>query len=147
MTYEDGIAWGNAWVVPKGASNAKLAMEAINYALSPEAQARLLELGTYGPVLGDAAAKGTPEQRKVLVTAPENIKNMRQRAAGRALFGEIHQRLGPHAARVIDASLRPSCAMERRACVAVTEPQAGSDPRMIGTGATDASSPMARNGS
>jgi putative spermidine/putrescine transport system substrate-binding protein len=76
MTYEDGIAWGNAWVVPKGAPNAKLAMEAINYALSPEAQARLLELGTYGPVLGDAAAKGTPEQRKVLVTAPENIKNM-----------------------------------------------------------------------
>ena len=43
---------------------------------TPEAQARLLELGTYGPVLGDAAAKGTPEQRKVLVTAPENIKNM-----------------------------------------------------------------------
>jgi alkylation response protein AidB-like acyl-CoA dehydrogenase len=32
----------------------------------------------------------------------------------------------------IDAYLRPSCAMERRACVAVTEPQAGSDPRMIG---------------
>jgi putative spermidine/putrescine transport system substrate-binding protein len=76
MTYEDGIAWGNAWVVPKGAPNAKLAMEAINYALSPEAQARLLELGTYGPVLTEAAAKGTPEQRKLLVTAPENIKNM-----------------------------------------------------------------------
>ena len=33
----------------------------------------------------------------------------------------------------IDAYLRPSCAMERRACVAVTEAQAGSDPRMIGT--------------
>ena len=76
MTYEDGIAWGNAWVVPKGALNGKLAMEAINYAISPEAQARLLDLGIYGPVLGDAAAKGTPEQRKVLVTAPENIKNM-----------------------------------------------------------------------
>jgi acyl-CoA dehydrogenase len=36
-------------------------------------------------------------------------------------------------AEQIDAYLRPSCAMERRACVAVTEPQAGSDPRMIGT--------------
>ena len=45
MTYEDGIAWGNAWVVPKGAPNAKLAMEAINYAISPEAQARLLDFG------------------------------------------------------------------------------------------------------
>jgi acyl-CoA dehydrogenase len=31
----------------------------------------------------------------------------------------------------IDTYLRPSCLMERRACVAVTEPSAGSDPRMI----------------
>ena len=76
MTYEDGIAWGSAWVVPKGAPNAKLAMEAINYAISMEAQTRLLDFGTYGPVLVEAAAKGTPEQRKFLVTAPENIKDM-----------------------------------------------------------------------
>ncbi len=33
----------------------------------------------------------------------------------------------------IDTYLRPSCAMERRACVAVTEPDAGSDPRMVRT--------------
>lgn len=33
----------------------------------------------------------------------------------------------------IDAYLRPSCLMERRACVAVTEPGAGSDPRMVRT--------------
>ena len=45
-------------------------------AQEPEAQARLLSFGTYGPVLSEAAAKGTPEQRKILVTAPENIKNM-----------------------------------------------------------------------
>jgi alkylation response protein AidB-like acyl-CoA dehydrogenase len=32
----------------------------------------------------------------------------------------------------IDRYLRPSCLMERRACVAITEPGAGSDPRMIG---------------
>jgi putative spermidine/putrescine transport system substrate-binding protein len=76
LTYKDGVAWGNAWVVPKGSPNAKLAMQAINYAISPEAQAGLLSFGTYGPVLGEAAAKGTPEQRKILVTAPENIKNM-----------------------------------------------------------------------
>ena len=31
----------------------------------------------------------------------------------------------------IETYLRPSCLMERRACVAVTEPSAGSDPRMI----------------
>jgi acyl-CoA dehydrogenase len=35
--------------------------------------------------------------------------------------------------RQIDEYLKPSCAMERRACVAVTEPNAGSDPRMIKT--------------
>jgi putative spermidine/putrescine transport system substrate-binding protein len=76
MTYNDGIAWGNAWVVPKGTKNAKLAMEAINAAISEEAQMRLLDFGTYGPVLGVAAAKGTTEQRKWIVTAPENARNM-----------------------------------------------------------------------
>ena len=76
MTYDDGIAWGNAWVIPKGTPNARLAMEAINYAISPEAQARLIDFGTYGPVLGSAAAKGSPEQRKLMVTAPENVSRM-----------------------------------------------------------------------
>jgi alkylation response protein AidB-like acyl-CoA dehydrogenase len=33
----------------------------------------------------------------------------------------------------IETFLRPSCLMERRACVAVTEPGAGSDPRMVRT--------------
>jgi len=75
-TYADGVAWGNAWVVLKGAANAKLAMEAINYALSEESQERLLSIGTYGPVLGAAAAKGTPEQQATLVTAPQNISRM-----------------------------------------------------------------------
>ncbi|MBV8793238.1 MAG: ABC transporter substrate-binding protein [Pseudolabrys sp.] len=76
MTYDDGIAWGNAWVIPKGTPNAKLAMEAINYAIGLEAQLRLNSFGTYGPVLAEAAAKGTPEERKTMVTAPENIKKM-----------------------------------------------------------------------
>ncbi len=76
MTYSDGIAWGNAWVIPKGAAHAKVAMEAINYAISDEAQMRLLDAGTYGPALGAAAAKATPEQQKILVTAPGNVKKM-----------------------------------------------------------------------
>ena len=76
MTYSDGIAWGNAWVVLKGSPHAKLAMEAINYAISEEAQMRLLDAGTYGPALGTAAAKATPEQQKILVTAPENARKM-----------------------------------------------------------------------
>jgi putative spermidine/putrescine transport system substrate-binding protein len=76
MTYRDGIAWGNAWVVVKGSPHAKLAMEAINYAVSEEAQMRLLDVGTYGPTLGTAAGKGTPEQQKWMVTAPQNAKDM-----------------------------------------------------------------------
>ncbi|KPL52013.1 polyamine ABC transporter substrate-binding protein [Prosthecomicrobium hirschii] len=76
MTYEDGIAWGNAWVVLKGTPHLKACMEAINYAISEEAQSRLLDAGTYGPALGAASAKASEAQRKVLVTAPENAKNM-----------------------------------------------------------------------
>ena len=76
MTYADGVAWGNAWVVLKGAPHAKLAMEAINYAVSEEAQMRLLDAGTYGPSMGMAASKATPEQQKILVTAPENARKM-----------------------------------------------------------------------
>jgi hypothetical protein len=64
MTYSDGIAWGNAWVVVKGSPHAKLAMEAINYAISEEAQLRLLDAGTYGPALTTAAAKATPSSRR-----------------------------------------------------------------------------------
>ena len=51
-------------------------MRIINYAISEPAQMRLLPVGTYGPVLASAAAKGTPEQQAVLVTSPQNIKDM-----------------------------------------------------------------------
>ena len=76
MTYADGIGWGNAWVIPKGAPHAKLAMEAINYAISDEAQMRMLEVGTYRPVSVSAASKGSAEQKTWMVAAPENITNM-----------------------------------------------------------------------
>ena len=76
MTFADGVAWGNAWVVLKGAPHAKLAMEAINYAVSEEAQLRLLDVGTYGPVLNAAANRATPEQQRFMATAPENAKRM-----------------------------------------------------------------------
>ena len=51
-------------------------MEAINYAISDEAQMRLLDAGTYGPALTAAAAKATPDQQKILVTAPDNVRRM-----------------------------------------------------------------------
>lgn len=75
MTFNDAIAWGNAMVVPKGTPYRELAMELINYSITPAAQEALLPLGTYGPVLESVAAKATPEQSKNFVTHPDNIKD------------------------------------------------------------------------
>jgi putative spermidine/putrescine transport system substrate-binding protein len=65
LTYEDAVAWGNAFVIPRGSPYRDLAMKIINYSLTEEAQTALLPLGTYGPVLASAAAKATPEQAKL----------------------------------------------------------------------------------
>ncbi len=75
MTFKDAIAWGNAYVVPKGTPYRDLAMEVISYCITQEAQERLLPIGTYGPALGAAAAEATPEQAKSMVTHPDNIKH------------------------------------------------------------------------
>ena len=75
MTFKDAIAWGNAYVVPKGTPYRELAMEVISYCITEEAQERLLPIGTYGPALGSAAAKATPEQTKFMVSHPDNIKD------------------------------------------------------------------------
>ncbi len=75
-TYKDGIAWANWWVVPKGTPYLDLAHEVINYALGEDPQGKLLDLKTYGPVLGSAAAKADAASQKILVMAPDNIKDM-----------------------------------------------------------------------
>jgi putative spermidine/putrescine transport system substrate-binding protein len=76
FTWKDGIAWGNAWVVPKGTPHKDLAMKILNSALTDEAQTRLLKIGVYGPVLESAAKKATAEQTKQLVMHPDNLKRM-----------------------------------------------------------------------
>ena len=68
-------AWGNAYVVTKGTPYKDLAMKIINYAISEEAQVRLLPIGTYGPVLASAAAKATPDQAKLYVSYPGNMRD------------------------------------------------------------------------
>lgn len=73
LTYADAIAWGNAFVVPKGTPYRDLAMKIINYSLGEEAQTDLLAQGTYGPVRASAAAKATPEQAKLYVSHPSNL--------------------------------------------------------------------------
>jgi len=76
MTYADGLAWGNAWVVPKGTPYRELAMKIINYAITEPAQEKLIKIGTYGPVLASVAAKASPEEQEILVTSPQNQKRM-----------------------------------------------------------------------
>lgn len=73
MTFNEAIAWGNAYVVPRGTPHKDLAMEVINYVITEEAQERLLPIGTYGPVSTTAAAKATPEQARFMVTHPDNV--------------------------------------------------------------------------
>jgi len=75
MTFNDAIAWGNAYVVPRGTPYRDLAMEVINYVIQDEVQERLLPIGTYGPVSSAAAAKATPEQARFMVTHPDNVAN------------------------------------------------------------------------
>jgi putative spermidine/putrescine transport system substrate-binding protein len=76
FTYRDGIAWANWWVVPKGTPYLDVAHELFNYALTEEAQLKLLPLRTYGPVLKAAAAKADAEGQRIQVMAPDNVKNM-----------------------------------------------------------------------
>lgn len=75
MTFKDAIAWGNAYIVPKGTPHRELAMEIISYCITQEAQERLVPIGTYGPVLGSAAATASPEQARFMVTHPDNSKD------------------------------------------------------------------------
>jgi putative spermidine/putrescine transport system substrate-binding protein len=75
-TYKDGIAWANWWVIPKGSPKIDLAHEAINFALAPENQKKLLTLKTYGPVLTAATEDADDATKKILVMSPDNLKDM-----------------------------------------------------------------------
>ena len=76
FTFKDGIAWANWFVIPKGSPHVDLAHELINFSLAPEQQAKLLELKTYGPVLGSVTSTADAETLKILVMAPDNLKDM-----------------------------------------------------------------------
>jgi putative spermidine/putrescine transport system substrate-binding protein len=76
LTYKDGIAWANAWVVVKGTPYKDLAMKLINEAIAEEAQTRLLPIGVYAPLNLKALGKATPAQRLEMATHPDNVKDM-----------------------------------------------------------------------
>ena len=76
LTYKDGIAWANAWVVVNGTPYKDVAMKMINEAIAAEAQTRLLPIGVYAPLNLKALAKATPAQRVEMATHPDNVKDM-----------------------------------------------------------------------
>jgi putative spermidine/putrescine transport system substrate-binding protein len=49
VEYNQALAYGDAWVVPKGAKNKELAMKFIDYATTAEAQAEFSKLVDYAP--------------------------------------------------------------------------------------------------
>jgi putative spermidine/putrescine transport system substrate-binding protein len=49
VDYNQALAYGDAWVVPKGAKNKELAMKFIDYATTAEAQAEFSKLVDYAP--------------------------------------------------------------------------------------------------
>src|SRR5262249_54120522 len=70
-TYNQAIAWGNWWSIPKGTPYLDLAHQALNFALGEGPQTKLLELDVYGPVLAAVAAKADSAMQKKLVMAPQ----------------------------------------------------------------------------
>ncbi len=73
--YNQAILDAEAYFVPKGTPNAKLAMEFINNSLKPEPQAKLSQYIPYGPTNTKAYdTKLIPEaQLDKLPTAPQNV--------------------------------------------------------------------------
>jgi putative spermidine/putrescine transport system substrate-binding protein len=76
FTMKDGLINCFALMVPKGTPYAKEAMQLMAASVCGVAQTKLLTAGSYGPVRASVIAKATPEQRRYLVFAPENRKNM-----------------------------------------------------------------------
>ncbi|WP_271611807.1 ABC transporter substrate-binding protein [Bradyrhizobium sp. CCBAU 21362] len=76
ISWGQGLAKQDGWVIPKGAKNKTNAMKLIAYSTMPIPQARLSLAINYGPV-NDAAFKYIPpERRAVLPSAPENKLQM-----------------------------------------------------------------------
>lgn len=75
-TYNDGIAWGNWWVIVKGSPYADLAHEAINFALAPENQRKLPAMRAYGPSIKGATDGLSEEETRDLVMTPEHLPHM-----------------------------------------------------------------------
>lgn len=67
-----GMLTADAWVVPKGAPNADIAMDFINFATRAVPSANFARLVPYGPVNREAFALLREDRKAVLPSAPQN---------------------------------------------------------------------------
>lgn len=72
VVWNGGMLGADAWIVPKDAPNADLAMDFINYATRPGPAADFSRLLPYGPVNPGAFDLLPPERVVMLPTAPEH---------------------------------------------------------------------------
>ena len=75
ITFNEQIVLADCWVIPKGAKNKDLAMQAIEIMSRPEVQARIALFINYGPANADAFDTGVipDDVAKGLPSHPDNI--------------------------------------------------------------------------
>jgi putative spermidine/putrescine transport system substrate-binding protein len=73
LQWTGGMLSADLWIVPKGAPNAEIAMDLINFATRAAPAANFSRLVPYGPVNLNALALLTPERQAVLPTSPANL--------------------------------------------------------------------------
>ena len=74
MEYNQGKLASDNWCLIKGVRNKQIAMEFINQATDPHAQAMIAKRVPYGPSNGGAFEFLSPAEAADLNTSPENIK-------------------------------------------------------------------------
>ncbi len=75
-TWNQGVSWGGAWMVPKGAQGGTAIWEFIKSTSDPAKQADLLKSNGYGPINPEATKFLDAEWNKVNPGAPENYSKM-----------------------------------------------------------------------
>jgi putative spermidine/putrescine transport system substrate-binding protein len=73
MNFNQGLLVGDSWVVPKGAPNADVAMDFINFTLQPEQQAALSRNIPYGPTNTAALELLDAKTRATLASSGDNL--------------------------------------------------------------------------
>jgi len=73
LQWRGGMLSAQAWVVPRGAANADVAMDLINFATRAGPSANLARLVPFGPVNRESSALLRPDRLELLPTSPAHL--------------------------------------------------------------------------